>query len=75
MQVETTIPAADWRAIPRAAKAAEEMGFDGLTSSEIANDPFIPLAFAALATERIRLSTAIAVAFARSPMVVANLAW
>ena len=42
---------------------------------EIANDPFIPLAFAALATERIQLGTAIAVAFPRSPMVMANLAW
>src|SRR5208337_3037650 len=75
MQVQTTIPHADWRAIPRVAKAAEETGFDGLTTSEIANDLFIPLAFAALATERIQLATAIAVAFARSPMVVANLAW
>jgi len=75
MQVQTPLPQADWRAIPSAAKAAEEIGFDGLTSSEIANDLFIPLALAALATERIQLATAIAVAFSRSPMVVANLAW
>ncbi len=75
MQVQTTIPHADWRAIADAARAAEVAGFDGVTTSEIANDLFIPLAFAALATERIQLATAIAVAFPRSPMVVANLAW
>jgi probable F420-dependent oxidoreductase len=75
MQIDTTIPHAQWRAIPEAAKAAEALGFDGLMTSEIANDPFIPLAHAALATERMQLATAIAVAFARSPMVVANLAW
>jgi probable F420-dependent oxidoreductase len=75
MRVETNVPLGDWRAVGPAARAAEEAGFDGLVSSEIANDPFVPLAFAALATERIQLGTAIAVAFPRSPMVVANLAW
>lgn len=75
MQVHTSIPHADWRAIPDAARAAESAGFDALMTSEIANDLFVPLAFAAVATGRIRLGTAIAVAFARSPMVVANLAW
>ena len=75
MRIETTLPLGDWRAVGPAARRAEELGFDGITSPEIANDPFVPLAFAALATERIRLGTAIAVAFPRSPMVVANLAW
>ena len=75
MRIETGIPMSDWRAVAAAAERAEALGFDGLTSPEIANDPFMPLAFAALATERIQLGTAIAVAFARSPMVVANLAW
>jgi probable F420-dependent oxidoreductase len=75
MRVETTVPLNDWRAIPAVAKRAEEAGFDGLVSAEIQNDPFIPLAFAALATERIQIGTAIAVAFPRSPMVVANLGW
>jgi probable F420-dependent oxidoreductase len=75
MRVETTVPLDDWRAVPDAARRAEELGFDGLTSSEIAHDPFTPLAFAAVATRRIRLATAIAVAFPRSPMITANLAW
>lgn len=75
MRIETGIPMGDWRAIAPAAQRAEAMGFDGITAPEIANDPFIPLAFAALATERLQLGTAIAVAFPRSPMVVANIAW
>jgi probable F420-dependent oxidoreductase len=65
----------DWRGVAPAAQRAEALGFDGITSPEIANDPFMPLAFAALATEKIQLGTAIAVAFPRSPMVVANIAW
>ncbi|CAG0997873.1 hypothetical protein MYXO_02810 [Myxococcaceae bacterium] len=75
MRIETTIPHADWRAIPAAARSAEEAGFDAIMTSEIQNDLFIPLAFAATATERIELGTAIAVCFSRSPMVMANLAW
>ncbi len=42
---------------------------------EIQYDPFIPLAFAATATERVRLGTAVAIAFPRSPMMVANLSY
>ena len=75
MRVETTVPLDDWRKVPEVAQRAEEAGFDGIVSAEIQNDPFVPLAFAALATERIQLGTAIAVAFPRSPMVVANVAW
>jgi probable F420-dependent oxidoreductase len=73
MDVETGIPMDDWRAAGPAARRAEDVGFAGITAPEIANDPFVPLAFAALATERIRLGTAVAIAFPRSPMVVANL--
>ncbi|MDG2304928.1 MAG: TIGR03617 family F420-dependent LLM class oxidoreductase [Candidatus Binatia bacterium] len=75
MRVETGLPITDWRKVGPAAAAAEAAGFDGLLSFEIANDPFAPLAFAALATERVRLGTAIAVCFPRSPMVTANTAW
>ncbi len=67
MRVVTAVPLDDWRAAGAAAKAAEEVGFDGVVSAEIAHDPFTPLAFAALETERIQLSTGIAVAFPRSP--------
>jgi probable F420-dependent oxidoreductase len=75
LQVDTSIPLDDWRAIPEAARRAEAQGFAGLMSAEIQNDPFIPLAFAATATERVRLGTAVAIAFPRSPMMVANLSY
>ncbi len=75
MRVETVIPLNDWRKVGPAAKRAEQAGFDGVLSAEIANDPFIPLAFAAVATERIGIGTGIAVSFPRSPMVLANSAW
>jgi probable F420-dependent oxidoreductase len=75
MRIDTTLPLGDWRAVAPAARRAEQLGFDGISGPEIANDPFVPLALAALATERIQLGTAIAVAFPRSPMVTANVAW
>jgi len=75
VRVETGIPLDNWRKVSERARQAEESGFDGVLSAEIAHDPFMPLGFAALATERIRLATAIAVCFPRSPMVVAGTAW
>ena len=57
------------------ARAAEEAGYDGIFSFENAHDPFIPLALAASTTEHIELYTAIAVAFARTPMTMASSAW
>ncbi len=75
MRVETTIPLNDWKAAGEAAREAERRGFDCVETFEIANDPFTPLAFAAMATEKIRLGTAIAVCFPRSPMITANIAW
>ncbi len=55
------------------ARELEELGYDGLLVAEIAHEPFMPLAMAALATERINLRTSIAVALARSPMNLANI--
>jgi len=56
-----------------AAKALEDQGYDMAMTAETAHDPFIPLAFAAEHTERLGLTTGIAVAFARNPMILANL--
>jgi probable F420-dependent oxidoreductase len=75
MRVETLLPLDDWTAAAGAAREAEAAGFDGVSTAEVASDPFIPLAFAAAATERVRLTTGIAVAFPRSPTVMAHVAW
>ncbi len=56
-----------------AAKRLEAQGFDGGWSFEGPHDPFFPLVLASQATERLELGTAIAVAFARNPMVCANI--
>ncbi|MDE2582010.1 MAG: TIGR03617 family F420-dependent LLM class oxidoreductase [Rhodospirillales bacterium] len=75
MRVAMVLPVEDWRACGPAARAAEEDGFDAVTTNELRHDPFAPLAFAALATEHVELATSVAIAFPRSPMIVAGQAW
>jgi probable F420-dependent oxidoreductase len=65
----------DLRTVPDYARKVEALGFDCLWSAETQHDPFLPLAAAATVTSRIRLGTSIAVAFARSPMVLAHTGW
>jgi probable F420-dependent oxidoreductase len=64
-----------WREAGSFAAAAEAAGFDAVMTAELGHDVFTPLAFAALATERIELTPSIAVAFPRSPTVIASQAW
>ena len=61
--------------IDRAARAAEDLGFAGLWTSETKHDAFLPLAIAANETEDIELGTSVAIAFSRSPMETAQTAW
>src|SRR3954447_2082825 len=55
----------------RAARDAEDAGYDGVWSAETSHDPFLSLLLAAEATQRVELGTSIAVAFARNPMTTA----
>ena len=57
------------------ARSFERMGFDAAWTFEAGHDPFLPVALAVAATERLHLGTNIAVAFARSPMSMAQVAW
>jgi probable F420-dependent oxidoreductase len=57
------------------AAAAEELGFAALWAPETAHNPFMALAVAAEHTRRLTLGTAVAIAFPRSPMVTAQIAW
>jgi probable F420-dependent oxidoreductase len=61
--------------IDEVAKAAEDLSFAGLWTSETKHDSFLPLAVAATGTERLSLGNSVAIAFSRSPMVTAQLAW
>lgn len=58
-----------------AAQRARRIGFDGFFTTETTHDPFLPLVMASAAAPELELGTAIAVAFPRSPMVVAQVAW
>ncbi|HEX2153780.1 MAG TPA: TIGR03617 family F420-dependent LLM class oxidoreductase [Acidimicrobiia bacterium] len=61
--------------IPADSRQVESLGFDGLVLTETKEDPFVVMAMAATSTERIRLTTAVAIAFPRSPTVTALTAW
>ena len=64
----------DLGAVGDEARGLEELGYTGLKSIETAHDPFLPLLLAAQTTTKVDLITAIVVAFARSPMTLANVA-
>ena len=57
------------------AKLAEQLGYHSVLMEETKDDPFQVLALAATTAHRIRLGTSVAIAFARSPFVVAQSAW
>ncbi len=53
----------------------ESLGFDGVIANETRDDPFLLLALAAQATERLELATSVAIAFPRAPAITAMTAW
>ena len=57
------------------ARKAARIGYDGFFTAETSHEPFFPLVLATQASPDLTLGTAIAVAFPRSPMTVAQLAW
>jgi probable F420-dependent oxidoreductase len=65
---------ADLAHVATAARELEELGFDGLYTAEGPHEPFFPLALAAEHTSRPTVFTNIAIAFARSPMDLAQMA-
>lgn len=75
MQFDVTIFPKDLNTAGEVARQVEEYGFSGLWTAETSHNPFLPLTHAAIATQHINLGTAIAVAFPRSPMVTAGIAW
>jgi probable F420-dependent oxidoreductase len=74
MKIDTGLSGSIHEAGRRAAEL-EAAGYSGVWTAETAHDPFLPLAVAAERTETIELGTSIAVAFARNPMLLANIGW
>jgi probable F420-dependent oxidoreductase len=74
MKVDSNLPfgLADAAAVAGEREAA---GYSGVWTAETSHDPFLPLVLAAEHTEQIELGTSIAVAFARNPMLLANIGW
>ena len=57
------------------AQLVESLGYDGIATEETKDDPYVVMALAAQATTRLRLTTAVAMAFPRSPTITAMSAW
>ncbi|MFT5446428.1 MAG: putative F420-dependent oxidoreductase [Gammaproteobacteria bacterium] len=75
MKIDTYLAAGAPDKVAAQAREFETLGFDCAWSIETSSDPFLPLAHAAAATQRLQIGTNIAVAFARSPFSIAQTAW
>lgn len=75
MRIATTVPTQDPRTAADVFAELEAIGYDTGFSFESKHDPFLPLAMAAPRTTALRLGTAVAIGFARNPMVLANVGY
>ena len=72
MKIDAPLLATDLSDVPAEARSLEQLGYDGAFTFEGQHDPFFPLMLAAEHSTRLELATAIAIAFPRSPMQLAN---
>jgi probable F420-dependent oxidoreductase len=75
MKIDAALTNVNLSEMPTAAQAAEAIGFDAVWTSETQHEAFLPLPLVAEHTQHIQFGTAIAVAFARSPTILAHIAW
>lgn len=75
MDIDVMTGPATWTEVAERAHRAERAGFSGMVFTETSAAPWMGLAAAALAAPSLELATGVAVAFPRSPMVSAALAW
>ena len=75
MKFDASLLVHDLEQMPALAHFADETGFDGIWTFETAHEPFLVLVLAAEHSCRLSVGTSIAVAFARSPAILAYLAW
>jgi probable F420-dependent oxidoreductase len=74
LKIDRGIPS-ELARVPGIVGELERAGYDGCWAGEIDHDPFLPVLLAAEHSSRLEVGTSIAVAFARTPMTVANLGW
>jgi probable F420-dependent oxidoreductase len=75
VQVDAALTITSLDTVADAAEEIESNGYDGIFSFEGQHDPFFPLLLAAEHTERVALTTSVAIAFARNPMNLAQIAY
>jgi probable F420-dependent oxidoreductase len=75
MRFDLMTGASTWAATARLARDLEGAGFSGMLFTETTQTPWMSLAAASQAAPSLEFSTGIAVAFPRSPMITAGLAW
>ena len=75
MKIDAALLVHDLNQMPAVARFADNAGFDGIWTFETSHEPFLPLVLAAEHSSRMSLGTSIAVAFARSPTILAQIAW
>lgn len=75
MKVETALLAPTIQAYAEQARRIEDAGYDSVITPEAGHDPFLPLMVIAEHTKRLKFGTGVAIAFPRSPMVTAQIAW
>ena len=75
MRVYTTTPVPELATAGELFAELEAIGYDGAFTYETRHDPFLPLTLAADRTHTLRLGTAVAIAFARTPMLLATIAY
>ncbi|MFQ5874622.1 MAG: TIGR03617 family F420-dependent LLM class oxidoreductase [Dehalococcoidia bacterium] len=75
MRVYAPIDAETLEGVGQQAKRAEALGFDGVFVPELKLDPFLTSVLCAEHTRKVKVSTDIALAFPRSPMTTAYMAW
>ena len=75
MKIDAMVSGANLRDVQRLAPLFEQAGFDGIWFTEGGRTAYLSCTAAALATTKITIGTGVAVAFPRSPMVTAQVAW
>jgi len=75
MEFDLMAGASSWKKTAELATRLEEAGFSGMLFTEAGQVPWMMITSAAMAAPRLQFSTGIAVAFPRSPMMSAQIAW
>ncbi len=75
MELDLMVSPSRWDEAAAFARAAQDAGVSGLVFVETAHTPWMSITAASMAAPELHFATGIAVAFPRSPMMAASMAW